>query len=150
MKVCIGGTFDIIHKGHQKLINKAFKTAGRDGFVFIGVAVDKLVESKKNVKSFLDRRKRLVNYIKKMNYESDFEIKPIKTVYGPTLENDFDAIIVSAETIDNAKLINKERKKLNKKPMKIIKIPCILAEDNKPISTTRIKKGDIDLEGNLI
>ena len=149
MKVCIGGTFDILHKGHKILIDKAFKTVGKKGFVFIGVATEELIKKKKDVRPFSERKRNLTKYIKRMNYSSNFTIEPIKTIYGPTLEYDFDAIIVSSETVKNADKINEKNKKIKKEPMKIIKIPYILAEDGKPISTTRIKKGEIDSEGNM-
>ena len=104
---------------------------------------------KKDVRLFSYSKRNLTKSIKRMNYSSNFTIEPIKTIYGPTLEYDFDAIIVSSETVKNADKINEKREELNKEPMKIIKIPYILAEDGKPISTTRIKKGEIDSEGNM-
>ena len=58
MKVCIGGTFDKLHKGHKLLINKAFEVAGKNGSVFIGLTTGKIVENKKNVNPFQERKKR--------------------------------------------------------------------------------------------
>ncbi|MDO8601222.1 MAG: phosphopantetheine adenylyltransferase, partial [bacterium] len=70
--------------------------------------------------------------------------------FGPTLKEDFNYIVVSPETYDTAVLINQERQKLNKKPMEIVRIEFVLAQDGKPISSTRIFKGEIDGEGKLL
>ena len=64
MRVCIGGTFDIPHKGHKQLIDKAIKTAGKQGEVFIGITSGKIIENKKNIKSF---KKRIRNQIEGKN-----------------------------------------------------------------------------------
>ena len=150
MKIIFGGTFDLIHKGHESLIKKAFKLAGKNGSVSVGLSDGKLVESKKNVKSFKKRKKNLIEFIEEENYDSSYKIFRITDIYGPTLEGDFDIIVVSEETYKNAKKINKIREKNNKKPIKIVKIPYFLAEDGKPISTTRIKNKEIDLNGNKL
>jgi len=150
MRVCIGGTFDILHKGHKKLIDVAFKTAGKEGFVFIGLSNEKLLENKKNTKDWKIRKMNLEKFILEKNYNSDFEIMSINDIYGPTLIDDFDAIIVSTGSEKNAKKINEKRKELGKKPLKIITIPYVLAKDNKPISSTRIKNNEIDEEGNIL
>jgi len=60
------------------------------------------------------------------------------------LKENFDFIVVSPETYKTALLINKERDKRGKKPIKIVKIDFVLASDGKPISSTRILKGEID------
>ena len=150
MDVIIGGTFDIVHKGHKKLIDKAFEKASEKGSVFIGLSTGILVNKKRDVRPFEERKMKLVEYIKSKCFKADFKIEPIKDIYGPTLEEDFDSIIVSPETYTNATKINQKRSEKDKKPMEIIKIPYILADDKKPISTTRIKKGEIDSEGKLI
>ena len=150
MKVCIGGTFDIIHKGHEILISKAFEVATKEGFVFIGLTKNNLIDKKKNVKNWYLRKKNLERYISKKDYKADFIIEGIEDIYGPTIENDFDAIVVSKETEENAKKIKKKKKDKNKKPMKIIIIPYLYAEDNLPISTTRIKKGEINKDGKRL
>ncbi|HIP62584.1 MAG TPA: phosphopantetheine adenylyltransferase, partial [Archaeoglobus profundus] len=67
-----------------------------------------------------------------------------------TLEIDFDYIVVSPETYPVALMINKKREELGKRPIKIVKVDFVLAEDGKPISSTRIKNGEIDRYGRLI
>ena len=150
MRVCLGGTFDILHKGHKKLISEAFRVADDKGFVFIGLSDEKLLENKKNTKIWQMRKKNLEKFILENNYSSDFEILPINDIYGPTLEDDFDVIIVSTGSEKNARKINEKRKELGKKPLKIFTIPYVLSEDGKPISTTRIKNNEIDKEGNIL
>ena len=150
MRVCIGGTFDIIHKGHEKLINKAFKTAGKDGFVFIGLTTNKITKRKKTVRKIEERQKKLQEYLSEKCLINRSLIKSISDKYGPSIKDDFDAIVVSPETFKTAEEINFRRVKNGKKPLKIIKIPFVLAEDGKPISSTRIFKGEIDKNGHIL
>lgn len=150
MRVCVGGTFDIIHKGHKTLIKKAFENAGKDGKVFIGLASGDLIKSKTNVKPFNVRKDELEKFLYNNRFANQAEIVPIKNKYGLTLDKDFDAIVISPETEKIAIEINKKRFLKGKKPLKIIKIPYVLAEDGKPISSTRINKKEIDEDGNIL
>lgn len=150
MKVCVGGTFDKLHKGHKTLIKKAFDVARQDGFVFIGLTKGEIIKNKKDVESFNERKKIIEKYILDYGFFSRFEVKPIKDKFGPSINGDFDAIIISPETKKTAIEINEARKKKNKKILKIIEIPFVLAEDKKPISSTRIKNKEIDGEGNIL
>ena len=77
-------------------------------------------------------------------------IVPITHKTGPAGYGDYDAIIVSPETFENAQKINIERIKNRKKPLKIIQIPHVKAEDNLPISSTRILNKEINENGQLI
>jgi len=136
-KVVLGGTFDLIHEGHKALLRKAFKL----GKVTIGLTSDAMVKKikKRKVRDFKLRKKDLEKFIRK-----EFKVKPkiikIEDKFGPTLKEDFDYIVVSPETYSTAELINKERKKRKKNPIKIVKINFILTKDKKPISTTELLK----------
>lgn len=146
-KIVIGGTFEYLHKGHRFFLEKAFSL----GEVFIGLTSDKMAKKtkKRKVQIFEERKKELEDFIKN-NFKFSYEIGKIEDRFGPTLRENFDYIVISPETKKNAVLINKERQKINKKPIEIIEIEFILAEDGKPISSTRILKGEIDKEGKLL
>jgi pantetheine-phosphate adenylyltransferase len=150
MKVCIGGTFNIFHKGHEQLIDKAINSAGKNGYLFIGITEGNINKLKKNVKSFEERKKKIQSYIQNKKKIPKINIEFIKNKYGPSLKEDFDIIIVSPETIENAKEINTKRKQIGKKQLEIIQIPFVLADDGKPISSSRIAKHEINKNGLLL
>lgn len=146
-KIIIGGTFDILHKGHHTLFKKAFSL----GEVTIGLTSDKMAKilKKRKVQNFKERKKELEKFIEK-NFSKKYKITKIEDKFGPTLQEDFDFIVVSPETVKTALLIDKKRQKQGKKPIKTVEIKFVLAKDGKPISSTRILKGEINEKGELI
>lgn len=150
MKVCIGGTFNILHKGHKQLINKAFQVAGKTGSVFIGITTGEVPTGKIDVKPLKERKKVIEQYLHDKEFIKRSTLKPIKDKYGPSIEGEFDAIVISPETAKTAEEINRKRIKIGKKPLKIIKIPFVLAEDGVPISSSRIRKNEIDADGKIL
>ena len=150
MKVCIGGTFNPFHRGHKQLIDTALKTAGKNGCLFIGITTGNLAEKKGDTSSFEQRKKEIETYLHTQKTTQTIDIQPIHDKYGPTLEEDFDAIIVSPATRQTAEEINQVRIKKKKKPMQIIEIPFILADDGRSISSTRIRKQEINRDGRLL
>jgi len=147
MRVCIGGTFDFLHKGHKHLIDTAFSAAGKNGSVFIGITSEDISKEKKIKNSFIVRKKIVEEYLIKKGYTVRAEIKPIYDKYGPSIEGNFDTIVVSPETLHVAKEINEKRAQNGKNPLKILEIPFILAEDGKKISSSRIRNKEIDKDG---
>lgn len=150
MKVCIGGAFDPFHKGHKFLIRKALELAGERGFVFIGITDGEIIKNKRNAASFEERKKAIEQFLAEVKSSRTVTIQPIYDKFGPSVEEDFDAIVVSPETIATAEEINKERKKLQKKPLKVVQISFVLAEDNLPISSTRIQRREINENGRIL
>jgi len=147
-KVALGGTFEPLHEGHKKLIDVAIKLGGKS--VMIGITSDEMARKRfRSVLPFEIRAKNVRQYIKR-KYGFEPEIVKICDPYGKTLEIDFEYLVVSPETYDVALKINEKRKELGKKPIKIVKVDFVLAEDGKPISSTRIKNGEIDRYGRLI
>jgi len=150
MKVCIGGAFDPFHKGHKFLIRKALELAGERGFVFIGITDGEIIKNKEDVTSFKERKKAIEQFLAEVKSSRTVTIQPIYDKFGPSIEEDFDAIVVSPETIATAEEINKERKKLQKKPLKIVQISFVIADDNLPISSTRIRRREINENGRIL
>ena len=150
MKVCIGGTFNVLHKGHKILLDKAFQIAGEKGTVYIGISEGELIKKKKYTIPLDERIKAIKNYLSIKEYNKQTAIVPIHHKFGIAVEEDFDVIIVSPETTEKAEEINKQRIKNGKKPMKIEVVSHVLADDDKPISSTRILNKEIDREGRLL
>ena len=70
--------------------------------------------------------------------------------YGSALDADFDALVVSEETLPVAREINILRRERGHRKVDIHQITCVLAEDGKWISSTRIYRGEIDEHGRVI
>lgn len=145
-KSIIGGTFDNFHKGHQDLLAKAFDLSDS---MIIGVSSDQFAQrfKKGEVESFKMRSDVLNRFCKPLKKE--YKIVEINDFYGPsTTDPNIEAIVVSEETSLRAKEINAVRVKKGLKKLIIIEVPFSLAEDGKPISSERIRNGEIDGEGN--
>ena len=148
--VLVGGTFDELHKGHRKLIMTAFEAGER---VMIGLSSDDLArELRKNheIATYEQRLKELRSLLRKQGMLDRAKIVPLDTPYGITLSTTIaDALVVSKETERVGNDINKKRKASGLKPLTLVVIDMVPAEDCVPISSTRIRHGEIDREGHL-
>ena len=146
MITLVGGTFNRFHRGHEQLLLAAYNTGNR---VMIGITSDQYARSHKNtIISYKRRRERVEQFISK--FTSNYEIHPLDSVFGNTLDVDEAILVVSPETYVSASRINEKRLSMGKTPLKIVKIPFSLAEDLFPISSTRIINGEIGRTGKRI
>lgn len=144
-RVAIGGTFEPLHDGHRAILKKAYEL----GEVYIGLTSDTMVSRRyREVRLYEQRKKELEQYI-----HQEFGVIPniqkLCDSYGPTIEEHFDYIVVSPDTYPVAMEINRIRDKKGLQPIEIVKIDFVLTQDGKPISSTRIKNGEIDEHGVL-
>ena len=147
--VAMGGTFDIIHRGHMTLISKAFSISSK---VIIGLTGDELArrKNKKILNPYESRFETLENIIKTNFPNVLYEISKLDNDFGPAvLEAGVEALVVSEETGKQGNVLNKLRAEKNLPPVKIVIVPMVLAQDGDRISTTRIKNSEIDVEGNV-
>jgi len=147
----VGGTFDPLHDGHKRLLTRSFELAGPDGHVVIGLTSDSFASRKNHpTRPFVTRKLDLERYILSHGYSTGWAIEPLDDRYGSAIDADFDALIVSEETLPVAVEINKLRRRQGKKKVDIHQISCVLAEDGHWISSTRIYRGEIDVHGHLL
>jgi pantetheine-phosphate adenylyltransferase len=150
MKVMVGGTFDPLHDGHKRLLDRSFAIAGPGGQVVIGLTTDTFASKKLHpIRPFKARKGELEQYIADNCRQASCRIEPLDDRFGSALDTDFDAIVVSEETLPVAVEINRLRKEKNRKKVDIHQISCVLAEDGRWISSTRIYRGEIDVHGHL-
>ena len=148
--VALGGTFDILHKGHLVLLQTAFSISSK---VIIGLTSDEFATKKgKNLlHGYFERYHTLELIIQKNFPNSQYEISKLDNDFGPAvLEKEVEALVVSEETMGQGKILNKLRNERRLPPVEIVIVPMALATDGKHISTTRIKNSEIDSEGNLL
>jgi pantetheine-phosphate adenylyltransferase len=144
--VAIGGTFDVLHDGHRALLKKAHTL----GDVIIGLVSDDMARKKFHVvNTYNNRKKSLIAYMETLT-GTDPLIVALSDPYGPTLEQKFDYIVVSPDTHPTAKEINALRSQRGLPPITIVCVDFVLAQDGKPISSTRIHNGEIDEHGVLL
>ena len=151
MNIMVGGTFSPLHDGHKKLIARSFELAGDAGHVVIGLSTDAFAGSKIHpIMPFSERRRALESFISASKFSASWEIEPLEDKYWSTLNSDFDALVVSEETYPVGLEINRLRKEKGRKKVDIYQITCVLAEDGRWISSTRIHRGEIDDHGRVI
>lgn len=148
--VATGGTFDEIHAGHIALLSRAFHTGEK---VIIGVSSDEF--ARKSGKRLNHNFERRVENLKKMirkefGYVS-YEIAKLDGDFGPAVTTgDVGALVASSETKAKGRLLNEMRAKKGLKQVEVIAVDLVKAEDGSPISSTRIRAGEIDNRGRLL
>jgi pantetheine-phosphate adenylyltransferase len=148
--VAMGGTFDIIHKGHLELLRGAFSISSK---VIIGLTSDEFAKKKGKVlgNNYSKRYMTLEDAIRKNFPNSQYHIAKLENDFGPAvLEKEVEALVVSDETAPKGADLNKLRAAKNSPSVEVIVIPLVLAKDGTRISTTRIKKSEIDSNGNIL
>lgn len=149
-RVIIGGTFDTLHKGHRAFLKRAFSLGDE---VLIGLTSDRMAGRKplhSRISHFRTRRKALKGFLDRNFPETPYKIMKIEDPFTPALGDDLDVIVVSPGTRGNAEKINLLRSREGLNPLRIVRIPWVLADDGKPISDLRIRRGEMDREGKMI
>jgi pantetheine-phosphate adenylyltransferase len=148
--IATGGTFDILHKGHYTLLLKAFEVGKQ---VIIGISSDNYatIKKKKITNEYPIRLKNLKRFIEDKFNKSNYSIYELNDFYGPTvLTKDVQAIVTTEGTKENCIKINELRKSKGLPQLEIIIVPLVKDQDGKVISSTRIREGEIDINGTKL
>jgi pantetheine-phosphate adenylyltransferase len=147
--VATGGTFDHIHRGHLALLTKSFEVGDR---VVIGVTSDDFAgkEGKRPDQSYEQRVAGLESLIHERFPKRGYRIAKLDDYFGPGIASpEIQAIVVSRETAKRVPIANSLRKAKGFPPLDLVVVDYVLADDSKPISSTRIRKGEIDTQGRV-
>jgi pantetheine-phosphate adenylyltransferase len=151
MNVALGGTFDPVHDGHLALFRRALSL----GDLTVGLTSESLAPKTRQVdrpvRPFADRKADLIAEIQPLadEYDREFEIRTLEEPTGIAVEPEFDALVVSPETVDGAERINEIRVERGREPLDIEVVDHVMADDGERISSTRILQGEIDRHGTL-
>ena len=149
--VAVGGTFDELHRGHKTLLKKAFEIGEH---VLIGLSTEEFAEKMNKphiVAPYEQRLKDLEGFLEKSGWSDRTTVVPLSDPFGAAATKEcVDALVVSRETEKTASKINKRRKLNQLPPLQIVVIDMVPSENCGTISTTRIRRGEIDREGHVL
>ena len=154
MDVALGGTFDPIHDGHRALFDRAFEL----GSVTVGLTTDELAASiraetpDRSIRPYEARRADLAAALAEYatTYDRGVTIEPLAEPTGIASEREsFEYIVVSPETAPTAATINDRRRDRGLDPLTIEVVEHVRAADGDIISSTRIRRGEIDPHGQV-
>jgi len=141
----VAGTFNILHEGHRKLIEKAFEVGDK---VMLGITTDDMASSMRaEIIPLYLRKKELERFLSKMN--KPWEIVEINDIYGPKeMVDSADIIVVSEESKKNAEELNRERGSRGIGPLRVVVVPFVNAYNEAKISSTGIMSGEYSRNGS--
>jgi len=75
----------------------------------------------------------------------------LREPYGPAARREkLEALIVSKGTLPSGRRLNRLRRQNDLRPLDLYVVDLLRAADGKPISTTRVRNGEIDLQGRVL
>ena len=151
-KVVIGGTFDYLHDGHLALLSKAFEVGEQ---VVIGICSDDmqhlLNKDSAGVQPVAVRLWSVLDALRHRGWLARTDVSIISDPFGSAaVDRDAEAIIVSPETRVRVVELNTIRASKGLRPLEVVEVPYVLAEDGQPISSIKIRYGEIDVHGKML
>ena len=149
-RVATGGTFDHLHAGHAAILEKSFQVGGD---VVIGLTSDEFVSriGKRPDYPYRKREGELRRYIARHFPGRSYHIAKLHDYFGPGIADpDIRALVASPETSVRLGLANELRAEKGFPPLELIVVDWVNAEDGRPLSSTRIRSGEVDEEGRII
>jgi pantetheine-phosphate adenylyltransferase len=152
---CTGGTYGPLHEGHKKVFRYAFSLAKN---LAIRLTTDEYLSeiSKKNLKELIPpyskRFETLCEYLNQL-YRGRFEILPLDTredCMNCMYKDITMAMIAGEDSLAKAYRINLRRRESGLFEVDIFGVPAELSESGKRISSTDIRKGEINRKGRII
>lgn len=147
-RVIVGGTWDRFHAGHRYLLLTALENGKH---IDVGVTTEAYVDEQQDgqTEPFETRKQHVEQFLDMFGRADDVDILALDDFRGNAVDVDQGVLMVTEDTLANAKKINQERLSDHRTPLKIAAVQQITAEDGNVISSTRIRAGEIDRNGHL-
>ena len=139
-----------MHKGHAQLLRKSFEVGDE---VVIGVTSDEFIskQGKKPDYPYAERVKQLEAFLHKRFPRRKYIIAKLYDYFGPGITSpEVQAIVASQETASRVSIANQMRSAKGFPPLEVVVVDYVLAADGRPISSTRIRRGEVDAEGRVL
>ena len=145
-RVACGGTFDGMHYGHRKLLTLAVSSVNpATGRLLIGVTKDEMLRHKQYaeyIPSIQERIDGVREFIYRLapGIKNHVKIVPIADAFGPpgTREGeDFDALVLSHETLENGCRLNEHRERMGFRPLTLL---CTRRTEPHGMSSTNLRR----------
>jgi pantetheine-phosphate adenylyltransferase len=134
-KIVLGGTFDGLHKGHEKLLAAAFENGQS---VVRGLTSDAFAARFRTRKVGPYGKRKAVLEALAHRWGKPHDIVEISDSYGvATIDPEIDCIVVSEETLLRAEEINTIRFKKKLPKLTIIVVPLVLDRKGQPLSSSK-------------
>lgn len=142
----VGGTFDRFHLGHQVLLQTALRHAD---FIEVWITDDEMISDKaENIEGWEVRSKSVEDWLA-AKYPTRGTVHLLRDKEGPAASRkDCDSIVCTNETLIGCKKINQKRLGAGLHELEIIVVPHVEDALGGVISSSRIRAGSIDREGN--
>lgn len=145
------GTFDHFHKGHREFLLHAFSISHT---IYIAITNDAFAKASRDedfIEPFTKRKQIVEKFLEQEKLLGRAVFIELADIYGPTLDTDcpIEAVVVSEKTMQGAVIINNKRKEKGLPPLAIREVALTKAQDGGELSSSRIRSGEIDREGNM-
>ena len=156
--VCVGGTFDMMHYGHRKLLTLAVSSVRPDtGRLHVGVKSDDMLTRKayaRCIRPYDERVAGVLDFVSNLSPAMDGRVRcvPLSDEYGPPglpvdtpsrascpgLPNDYDALVISHESLPAGRRLNIHREEvLGLRPLKLL---CTQRTEPHGMSSTALRR----------
>jgi pantetheine-phosphate adenylyltransferase len=148
----LGGTFDHLHIGHQALLSTAFRIGDE---VAVGLTTDSFLTARPKpgrtrMQRYATRRSALMRWLRTRYPRRRWRVVPLSNPFGRSVELGVGVLVVSRDTERGGRSVNRERRRLGRPAVPIVSVPLVLADDLEPVSSRRVRLGEIAPDGRRL